>query len=322
MHDLASLRNAVQDNDFPGLPGFTVRQLALWHEFSWPGHRVEQYLSYRDGVPVGRLELSYPTLDNLNNVQVTLEVHPDHRRRGIGTELYSYALQQIKAEGRTTVLSESAWELPGLPVHDGGAGAAFAQAMGLKSANLPAVLRRLDVSTLDESALGAMVRPADGYRLVQWIDRAPEELLDGIAYLDSRLLQDAPTGDLPIEAENVDAARVRAVESVNLNRRRHGYHTGVVHEATNRLVAWTAISKDDEIAWHAWQNITIVDPDHRGHRLGAWVKVANLRLVREHQPTVTTVDTSNAAVNGYMISINEQMGFRPLFAWQNWQGDV
>jgi hypothetical protein len=88
------------------------------------------------------------------------------------------------------------------------------------------------------------------------------------------------------------------------------------------LVAWTAISHDGEIPWHAWQNITIVDPGHRGHRLGALVKVANLRLMREHQPQVTTVDTGNAAVNTYMIAINEQMGFRPLYAWQSWQTEL
>jgi len=320
--DLAAVMRAVTQHDFPRLPTFTPRQVQLWQEFPWPGRKSEHYLSYEDGEPTGRLEVGFPTLDNLQNAFVNLEVHPAHRRKGIGADLFAFAVSRMKEEGRTTLLAESAWEMPGMPVHDGGAGPAFAQSMGLESANLPAVVRRLELSTVDDGTLDAMVRRDDGYRLVQWFNRAPDEYVDDVAYLDGRLLEDAPTGDLALEAEKVDAARTRAMEEVNTARGRHSYNTGVVHEASNRLVAWTAISHDGEIPWHAWQNITIVDPGHRGHRLGALVKVANLRLMREHQPQVTTVDTGNAAVNTYMIAINEQMGFRPLYAWQSWQTEL
>ena len=73
---------------------------------------------------------------------------------------------------------------------------------------------------------------------------------------------------------------------------------------------------------HCWQQITIVEPKHRGHRLGALVKVANLRYYLEREPSTKIIDTFNAAVNSYMISINEEMGFRPLYSFQNWQRDV
>ena len=102
-------------------------------------------------------------------------------------------------------------------------------------------------------------------------------------------------------------------------RERIAYHSAAVHEETNRLVAWTTITKEKSLGWNAFQQITIVDPDHRGHRLGALVKVENLRFFREHEPTVTAIDTFNAHSNSYMIQINEQMGFRPLYAWQNWK---
>ena len=70
-------------------------------------------------------------------------------------------------------------------------------------------------------------------------------------------------------------------------------------------------SRRPETPWHAWQNITIVDPLHRGHRLGALIKVANLRYVLEARPNLEIIDTGNAYVNSYMISINEEMGFQP-----------
>ena len=52
---------------------------------------------------------------------------------------------------------------------------------------------------------------------------------------------------------------------------------------------------------------TLVHRDHRGHRLGAAVKVANLRGSRRACPT-TEVVTQNAEVNAQMIGINARLG--------------
>ncbi len=49
--------------------------------------------------------------------------------------------------------------------------------------------------------------------------------------------------------------------------------------------------------------------DHRGHRLGAAVKVANLRALQRERPDVTVVQTENAETNAFMVSINERLGF-------------
>ncbi len=73
---------------------------------------------------------------------------------------------------------------------------------------------------------------------------------------------------------------------------------------------------------HAWQNITLVDPDHRGHRLGLIIKIENLRYALAHEPELARVDTWNAAVNDHMISINEAIGYRPVDAWVNWQREL
>jgi GNAT superfamily N-acetyltransferase len=54
---------------------------------------------------------------------------------------------------------------------------------------------------------------------------------------------------------------------------------------------------------------TYVHRDHRGHRLGAAVKVANLRALQRQRPDVEQVDTENAETNAHMVSINERLGF-------------
>ena len=52
--------------------------------------------------------------------------------------------------------------------------------------------------------------------------------------------------------------------------------------------------------------------EHRGHRLGVAVKVANLRLLQRERPDITRLTTYNAEVNSHMIGVNEALGFRPL----------
>ena len=135
---------------------------------------------------------------------------------------------------------------------------------------LAEIRSRLDLAAAPEDS-----PVAPGYRIVRWTDVAPEGFLDDLGSLDSRLNGDAPVGELAWEPENVDAARIRAGEQAARRRLRTTFQTGAVHEDSGRLVAWTMIGAQRDIAWHAWQNITIVDPGHRGHGLGLTIKKQN-----------------------------------------------
>jgi GNAT superfamily N-acetyltransferase len=304
--------------DFP-LPDATMTRLVQQHPF--PGRQVEHYLVRSDGEAVGRLEIQFNLLENLNNAMVSIDIIPAHRRQGIGRAVLDFAVDRARAEGRTNIMGTTCWNRPETATLDE-AGVRFAEAAGGTPA-LADVQRRLRLADIDEQSLTELrahaLAKAAGYRIVTWRGPSPDEWVNDIAYLDGRMFTDAPTGDLELEAEKIDGQRVKASEQVIAARRRETWHTGAVHEESGRLVAWTVISKDETLDWHAWQQITIADPDHRGHRLGLLVKVENLRFFRSDQPAVAVVDTFNAADNSYMISINEQMGFRPLYAYQNWQ---
>jgi GNAT superfamily N-acetyltransferase len=287
----------------------------------WPGNHRERFLAYVEGVAVGYLEVSLPTLDNLENAELEVNVLPAYRRRGIGRMLFEHATAVARENGRKRLQAMSVQSLPGGVKRDE-AGVGFAESLGFKAA-LTDVRRRLVVSTVDDAVLADLLAKAweraAGYSLVQWRDEAPEEYINDIAYLDGRLFSDAPSGDLALEAQKMDAARIRAGEVARMARKRRLYQTGVRHDATDRLVAFTALDFTNTVPEHALQQITIVDPDHRGHRLGTVVKVANYQFVREREPAMERIDTWNAGVNDYMISINEAMGFRPLDGWVNWQ---
>src|SRR5262249_30692121 len=135
---------------------------------------------------------------------------------------------------------------------------------------------------------------ADGYSLVQWRDAVPEEIIEDVAALQSRLVLDAPRGDLEVEQELYDADRVRRQEATRLGRGDHWYATAARHDGTGRIVAHTKLAFEADDDTHARQRVTIVEPAHRGRRLGLIVKSANLAHTRAHEPALRVIDTWNA----------------------------
>ena len=138
------------------------------------------------------------------------------------------------------------------------------------------------------------------------MDRTPpDDLIDDVAYLDSRL--DGRAHRRPGLGAGEDRRRPgpRRRAAADRPRRRTAYHSGAaVPSATGRLVAWTELAGPDAHRRHAWQYITLVDPDHRGHRLGLLIKIDNLAYAREHRPELRAIDTFNAAANEHMLAIN------------------
>jgi GNAT superfamily N-acetyltransferase len=290
----------------------------------WPGRPARHFLARVDGAPAGYLLLALPDLDNTENAHVEVSVQPEYRRRKVGRALLDRAIAVAREAGRKRLIGDCVTALPG-GVARTDAGNEFARSLRAKPA-LTDVRRRLDLTTVDERALAEQLAEAwlraEGYSLVWWRDVVPGEYIDDIAYLDGRLVKDAPMGDLAWEPEIVDRRRIRAAEAASRARKRRRYNTGVRHNATGRVVAFTTLGMEHCPAEHAWQQITIVDPRHRGHRLGTVVKIENLRYARVHEPALRTVDTWNAAENAHMIAINEQIGFRAMDSWVNWQLDL
>jgi GNAT superfamily N-acetyltransferase len=314
-YDIVRAGSLADTPDYP-VPARDDFLASLRHP--WPGVAFEWVLGLLDGVPAGYLEMALPQRDNLGNVNVQLHLLPTYRRRGVGRALAAHAVDRARALGRERLIGITAEQTVAGDVP----GACFAASTGAVAA-LAEVRSRLDVATVDRAELDRLLKDAwtraDGYRLVQWGDRTPDDIVDDVAYLDGRLLGDAPSGDLAWEAEDTDAAKIRAIEAAIRARGRRSLHSGAVHEASGRLVAWSHLVFTGGQDTHAWQNITIVDPDHRGHRLGQIVKIENLAYAHSREPRLQVIDTFNARANAHMIAINEAMGFRRVDGWTQWQ---
>lgn len=282
-----------------------------------PALGFERALAYLDGTPVGCAELAMPLRDNLDNATVEIFVDPAWRRRGAGRALHAWAADRARRAGRKRLTSET--------VQTTGEGAAFAAAMGAAAA-LAETRSRLDVAAADGGRLDALLAEAwthaAGYRFVRWAGMPPDEWIDDVAYLDGRLLADAPMGELDWEPEQVDAGRIRQAEERRARIGLDRIYGGVTHEATGRLVAFTILTGVPGAPEHLWQDITLVDPPHRGHRLGLVVKLENLRHARHRRPGLRVIDTFNASSNAPMLAVNAAMGFRPVDRWMQWQQTV
>ena len=130
---------------------------------------------------------------------------------------------------------------------------------------------------------------------------------------------DPPLGDMTWEPEVWDAARWRDGERRSCAKGYRAVGSAAVHLPTGRAVGYSDIGVSRRWPQVGYQWATIVESAHRGHRLGALLKAANLQLLISELPDTRLVNTWNAAVNTHMISVNETLGFRPVERWTEWQ---
>ena len=326
VHDEATARawhvvdDATRSGDVPADPLSEVLPRVLQPRDT--GERTELWLGTVGGEPVAIGELVLPLLDNEANATTEVRVLEEHRRCGHGSQMLGHLRVRAREEGRRRLFGEVVEPLEGDEVP---AGVAFAKAHGARPV-LFEIRRVLELNALDDQRLAELAsrarERADGYSLVQWVDRAPDDIVDDLAVLKGRMSIDAPHEDMEWEAEKYDAERVRALEATVAARRRRVVATAARHDGTGRLVGYTDIGVNIDRPRVAYQWDTIVRAEHRGHRLGLLMKVANIELLRRTIEGVEIVNTWNAAVNEHMIAVNEALGFRAAERERQWELDV
>jgi len=304
---------AAQQVDEPDGPWFTERPFRGWLTLGWGGDPREVWVAPgpAEGTVAGWYRLELPDLENLDQADLTLVVHPAQRRRGLGRALLKHAAARA-AEHARSVLNTG--------TRRGTGGEAFARSMGAEP-GLVDVQRVMDVRALGDEQLARLRETAEqaatGYSLMSWTGLVPDEFLEQAAVLFAAL-NDAPH-DPHIAPAVWDAQRVR--ERVNDLRPHYGmrtYAVAAVKGDTGEPAALTEVAVDPADPGWGHQMLTGVTREHRGHRLGLLVKTAMLEWLRAAEPTLERIETWNAESNRYMIAVNETLGYAILGQPANW----
>ncbi len=314
---------AASDEDlWPELSGFSLREIRAFARFTGKSKRYLMVAARaeHDGPILGVGLLEFPLLDNTHSVEFTVAVHPRHRRHGAGTAIVEHVGEMARAEGRHSL--NSLVELPVARARDH-ISLSFAPKHGFV-ATMTGHGRRLDLplDPLKTAELWSVVSSARGaadYRLLTFRSPWPGEFAEDECALLRVMSTDEPAGDGEKEEEFWDEARLG--EDDELIRQRGATKVCAVaqHVSSGRVVAMTEILVREDEPQQSWQLNTVVHPEHRGHRLGLAVKLANLEFLSRHSPDIRFVVTGNAAVNAPMIAVNDMMGFWILGEGTFWQ---
>jgi GNAT superfamily N-acetyltransferase len=271
------------------------------------------YNGYLDGELVVAGATQLPLLDNLSSAELDVLVHPEHRRKGLGSQMLMHLEDAVTALGRTRLEGMTCWPYDGPSDGAGTPGVEFGRVHGY-GFGLGDVQRELPLPVDDAMlvAIGEAAAPYHSdYELRTWVGPFPDDLVQSYLEVSSTLMTEAPSGDMEWEAEAVDVEAFRMSEDVLEKQGRAMWHT-VALDRDGTVVAYSDLCVPEHDPHWVFQWGTLVRRSDRGHRLGAAVKVANLRAMQA-SGTVDgrTVVTWNAEVNDHMIGINHQMGFVP-----------
>ena len=339
--------DAPEAADFLAVAGlFNAQQREFWGNDDFHGSAQSQLagrastatrqrvlLAARSGGDiVGVAQVNLPLTDNLHAATVNVVVAPAARRRGVGTRLYAAAEELAAADNRRTLIAATEHLLMRTDArgtaasgpssfipHD--AAAAFAARQGFQLELVDRV-SRLELAEcragagLQEQAAAAA---GAGYEPVFWQGACPEDLLEPYAQLRQKMSTDAPQGGLDLAEEAWDEARVREAEE---KARSMGFEvlvSAVRHRSSGELAGHTVLEVFGNNPAVVYQGDTLVLESHRGHRLGMLLKAANQERLQQLNPEARRVYTWNAEENRYMLSINEQLGFRTIGYTGEWQ---
>ncbi len=274
------------------------------------GERQQLYAVYDSDRLVGTAALWSFLLDNTEKAWFQLDVDVPERRRGIGRGLVAQLEETVRADGRALIMTDTKLPFDDRATHPY---RQFAEACGYELSNYE-VVRHLALPVSDarlQEWIDEAAPHHEGYTIETFVDEVPADLVASLCVLLGQLAVDAPTGAVDFEEEVVTPDRFAEILERGKAMGRARFET-VALTPDRQVVAQSTLSVPRGAGTEIFQWGTFVHREHRGHKLGLATKAVNLRAVQAFRNDCTLVSTQNGETNGYMVSINEQMGFRPV----------
>jgi GNAT superfamily N-acetyltransferase len=326
---MAQVRSTVEAEQRGTAAEFATAEemLPIWKDETSP---MSGLVAKVDGRVVARGSLSLPI--DATECWAAVSTLAGFRGRGIGSAIYERLERMARDAGRTTVQNQTSFQagiggdsIPAptgfgsVPV--GLASTRFLQRHGFsleqvgRMSGLPLPVDADAFAARFAAAAGA----ASGYRTVTWQGPTPEEWLDAIALVRTRMTTDTPNAGIEQTEDVWTADRVRTVDALWATRPRILLTSIALHDATGAIAGYTELDVPAEPDRPVEQADTLVLSGHRGRRLGMLLKLTNLRELVARFPDSTVVETMNAEDNRPMLDVNEAVGFAPIFYAARWK---
>jgi mycothiol synthase len=308
------MASEAEPDDPPKTLETTIRDAKSWNRsektqsYSWQFWEGPEIIG---GIGV---EVHFYDTDR-HTISGNISVNPEHRRKGLATQLLAKLLEVAEEHQRTLLFFGTSSTAP--------AGGMFAQQLGADK-GLEIHTHQLVLAEVDKALLESWVNisksKAKDFEIGFWGNVFPEESLDEICEL-MNVMNDAPRGDLQFEDFKMTPEDLREWEK-HLKDDNEERRVLYVRHKSGELAGFTETFWDEKVPENLWQGNTGVIPKYRGHGLGKWLKAAMLQKVQAEQPTLERVRTGNADSNAAMLAINKALGFKPHIAHIHWQLEI
>lgn len=209
-----------------------------------------------------------------------LHVHPEHRRRGVGTALLTAVTDHLRQLGIRRVRAMA--QTDGLP---------FARRHGYEPS------REVRYSAFDLDPAPALPELPPGVRLLPISDLDPHLLYAA----DVASAADEP-GDVPVDSISYESWQYDVWDNLGLDK-----SASTAAQLDGEVAAFSLVKRDGD---RMWSDFTGTIPAYRGRGLARLTKTAALH--RAAADGVRVAYTSNDEENGPMLAINTRLGYRPV----------
>ncbi len=327
-----------------------IRNRATWHVYGemagtatpeelLPGLQEQRYdhkvpvVARWDGEIVGTALMVWSVEPDTRVTWFDGMVHPAWRNRGIGTALLEHIEDFARTAGRPVLQTggihevmetgpriESPTGYGSLPRDEPVVRFLLNRGYSLEQVSRVSLLH-LPVApgTLAAHREAAWATAGTDYRLQTWTGDTPERWRADMAVIFTRMATDAPSGNLDMEEDPWDAERVRLNDERRMRAGRTALAAAIEHIPSGHLVAYNGLSVPTDRARPVDQGVTLVLKEHRGHRLGMVVKIANIEQLQAFSPASPFIMTGNAEENRPMLDVNEAVGFVPAGYVGGWK---